>query len=118
MFGTNVKVWDIALKPEPDYMLGAPVDEQDWTENVEPEIRYEPFLPFPTTSQQFAFAGSIVAGGVREDYKSQFYSSKKYGVGSILEVKNKRYRITDSSDYSEYAGFYVYAVKGDDQHDG
>ena len=116
-YGTTVKVWDIALKPELDYLLVAPVDEKDWTETVEPEIRNEPFIPFPTTSKQFAFTGSIVAGGIREDYKSQFFSSKEYDIGSILEVKGKRYRITDCGDYSEYAGYFVYEAKGDNQHD-
>lgn len=119
-FGTKVLVWDISERPKSDdYFLGAPKENTtDWTSEIEPEERYEPVLPYSSSYQKLAFAGSVLQGGTEDMYNLSYYSTKEYGIGSIVQVPRQgtdKFKIISKANYGDF-GVYIYQLKGDDQH--
>lgn len=124
IFGTKVKVWDITRKPTKppadNYFLGEPVDSRSWINSIEPEIRYEPVLPYSSSYQKYAFAGVVNAGGTEEMYNLSFYSKGDFGVNSIVEVPSQssdKFRIVSKAEYKDFGDIYVYQLRGDNQHE-
>lgn len=123
IFGTKVKVWDISRKatkqPKDNYFLGEPLDSRSWIKSIEPEIRYEPVLPYSSSYQKYAFAGVIGAGGTEEMYNLSFYSKGDFGINSIVEVPSQgsdKFRIISKASYKDFGGIFVYQLRGDNQH--
>lgn len=124
IFGTKVKVWDITRKPSQNsadnYFLGEPIDSRSWINSIEPEIRYEPVMPYSSSYQKYAFAGLINAGGTEEMYNLSFYSKGDFGINSIVEVPSQstdKFRIASKAKYKDFGGIFVYQLRGDNQHE-
>ena len=109
--GVDINVWSA-------YLLNGstgPIDGvpgQKTTNDIKPEHRHEPILPYSTFAQTLM----NVSGGSQSDADLLWLSTGKYPKNTIVEstTQEGKYRVVNYSNYQDYSDVVIYELKGDD----
>lgn len=111
-FGTSIKVWDASKLNTGTSIAGIPqVLKPD---DVEPELRNDPILPYTSTSQLVQY----LAGGNELQVDLLWISTGTYHKNTIVETPTQggRFKVVGIRNYQDYSNATIYELKGDDMH--
>lgn len=117
-YGVDIKVWSAdSFEGKPAYPGGPTksINSLDDLKDEDAELRHEPVLPISSKTSQLA---SLIGGGRQLNGDLLWLSSKKYPMGTVVEVPTQggRYKVTNLSNYQDYSELVEYELKGDDQN--
>lgn len=114
-FGQDIKVWSPPTEPIQSYPGGPTTGGMDLSED-NAELRHEPVVPISSKS---SIGAQLLAGGFQLQGMLAWYSTDKFPAGTIVEVPNQdgRYEVQSFGNYTPYAKFHEYVLKGVSQDD-
>lgn len=114
MFGTNITVFEKSDVKSGDWTDG------EWHPNGSAagvEL-HEPFLPFDIYSNVLAGVLQATEAGETQRDKAYWFSTHKYGRGTIVVYEGVRYRVIGVTDYTGYSNVTQYELETEVQNNG
>lgn len=110
--GVDIQVWSADKLGTGTVVDGVPVKAT--TENVEPEDRHEPVVPYSSFSHMSMFS----AGGTQENVDLLWFSTAQYPKNTIVNIPSQggKYKVMNNNNYLDYSDTLVYELKGDDHN--
>ncbi|MGO2858849.1 hypothetical protein LASUN_13030 [Lentilactobacillus sunkii] len=112
--GVDINVWSADRLRDASDGPHDGIPGQETTNNIEPEQRHEPILPYST----FAHSLVMAAGGAQSNVQLLWVSTQLYPDNTIVEIPSQggKYKATHTSNLQDYSDVVIYELEGDDEH--
>ena len=95
--------------------LGYSTSEED--EEQSEQVLFEPFVP-NDRDNFYSLVSMLRDTGHISQYNAIWISAHDYPIQTIVEHKNKRYRVVNIQDLTDYSNVTLYYLQSEDSNDG
>ena len=110
-FKTEIKV--ISNSSSGDSIDGQWVEDEEQSE----QVLFEPFVP-NDRDNFYSLVSMLRDTGHISQYNAIWISAHDYPIQTIVEHKNKRYRVVNIQDLTDYSNVTLYYLQSEDSNDG